>query len=198
MANGFQVVRVQGTSGTCGIIETYILNNTSAKNVAIGDVVLAQTGDAAFTGSTGFSQVIPATGAAVAVGLNVVGVIVGFEVDPQKGLLRTGLLGTDTDARVVRVAIDPNQVYAVEVDPGGFLAISINDNVSLVANEATAVTGTNLITSNMTIVTPTTTKTLPFRIVGYDPASFVVSDSSFTRVFVRPNESFYKLGQVGV
>lgn len=192
MANGFQAVRVQGTSGTCGIIESFFLDGTTPP-VAIGDVVFAAAGTTALSGDSGFSTV-QVLAADSAIGAVHVGVVVGFEVDPSD-LLRTGRLTTING--IARVAIDSNQVYAVEVAGGVITAVSIGKNASTEATTPATVSE-NLITSNMSITTVTTTGTLPWRIVGADSSTFDSSDNSFTRVYVKPNETFYRKGQTGV
>ena len=185
MANGFQAIRVQGTSGTCGIIETYFYNSSS-NPVAIGDVVGHSTLLA--TDNSGFSGVQVETGATVVAST---GVVVGFEVNPQEGLLKTGLEAS-TDS-IVRVAIDPRQVYKVEVAAGVFDATDFGFAVDTIATVAT-ISG-NLITSNMTINTTasSTSTTRPWLIVGADVGT-LQSDNTFTTFYVRPNANSFYLG----
>jgi hypothetical protein len=185
MANGFQAVRVLGASGTCGIVETYFYNAGAAGlDVAIGDVVDKST--LAATDNDGFPGCVAATGTLAVASL---GVVVGFEVDPQN-LLQTGRL-QNVDA-IVRIAIDPRQVYAVEVPTGIFTAASFGGGASTLATEATV--SNNFITSNMTVTAPASIDTvLPWYVVGGDPET-LQSDNSFLRIYVRPNANSFYLG----
>jgi hypothetical protein len=193
MANGFQAVRVQGTSGTCGIIETFFLDGTTDP-VAIGDVVVAVAGNSLTNNGTGFSTVSVLT-SNITAGTTVVGVVVGFEVDPSN-LLRTGRTVGDGNA-IVRVAIDANQVYAVEVDLSTVPSTSIGKNFGIDAATPATING-NLMTSNMTIQGESLVATVAWRVVGADPDTYDADTNSFTRVYVKPNESFYRFGQLGV
>lgn len=186
---GFQAARTQSSGDTCGTIETYSMPTTHVIT-AIGDVVnLGLTAD-----TDGRMEIaVPTGGAQTARSL---GIVVGFEVDPQN-LLTTGK--TANAGGKARVAVDPQQLYRItQTVAEGLIVANVGQNYGYLADVASQGANSNLITSNMQIDASSnnTAATLPFRLVGVDD----LDDTSglYLTAIVRPNATFFNEGTLGV
>jgi len=96
---GFQALKSQGLGNSSGVVTTYDVLSTHSTRLAIGDVV-DLTGTGTSTGQAG-CDVAGTTG-------QILGIIMGFEVDPDN-LTSTGLAAS-TGGKA-RVNVDPNMKY---------------------------------------------------------------------------------------
>ena len=181
--SGFQAIRSQGGGNSCGQVETYDVISTHSTRLAIGDVV-DLTGTGTSTGQAGVDTA-STTG-------QILGVIAGFEVDPDT-LTSTGLAAsTGGKARVI---IDSDMLYRVDVANGPLAAVDIGLNLNQVVTEATVSGG--MTSSNMTVnaTGKATTVTFPWRLVALEEDS----SGTFGNVaIVSPNSTSLSAGTVGV
>lgn len=180
--SGFQAIRSQGGGDNTGQIDTYDVASTHSTRLAIGDVV-DLTGTADATGRAG-CDAAGTTG-------QILGVIVGFEADPDN-LTDTGLAAS-TGGKA-RVNIDPNANYVVDVANGPLVVADVGLNVNQVVTEATRSGG--MTSSNMTVNATgvASTVTFPWRVVGLLEDSAGVLGN---KAIVRPNSTTLNAGTVG-
>lgn len=180
--SGFRFARSLAQGDVSGKIETFSVDAGHASILAIGDVVDA-TGTANADGIMGVD-------AAGTTG-QIVGVIVGFDFDPDN-LTDTGLpAGT---AGLARVCVDPLALFEVDVANGPLVAANVGLNANIVNTAATRSGG--MTSSNMTLNATgvAATATFPFTIVALREDDAGVLGN---RALVRMNESLFSKGVTG-
>ncbi len=180
--SGFQKIGSISGAEPHGVIQTFDVVSTHSSILAVGDVVDI-TGTGSATGRQGVD-------AASATG-QMLGVVVGFEVDPDT-LNSTGLAAST--AGVARVDTDPNSTYRVTVSNGPLASTDIGLNCDSVVTAATVSGG--LTRSNMTVNATgvATTVTFPWRIIALEEDS----DGTYGNVaIVAPNSTVARAGTVG-
>ena len=193
---GFLALRTQSQGDYTGKLETYAVLAAAATGIiAPGDpVIIDGTGDA-----TGRGSVIRATSETTAL----TGIVASIE--PRyvgENFSGTGLPAS-TDG-FVNVHIAQDQLFLVDIQDGSGAAgvlttASVNANAEMDLTNASTnpdgLTRSGAALSNTPA--PTTTATLPFRIVGLtDPDP--VTPTNFRQAIVRINSSTIKSGVAGV
>ncbi len=168
---GFQALRATGPGNDCGQVESYNVAS-SAGRLAIGDVVDSD-GTGSATGLAG-CDVAGTTG-------QILGVIMGFEVDPSR-LTETGLPASTQG--VARVNTNPFQVYRVDVSNGPLASTQIGLNVDNVISVSTLSGGMSVSNHTVNATGVNTTNTFPWNVVGLEEDSAGVYGNV---ALVRPN-----------
>ena len=184
---GFILDKSQSSADHNGQVQTYSVAAGHTTLLAPGDVVQG-TGTANANGVAGVDTA-GTTG-------QVTGVIIGVDLQiAGENLTETGLPALT--AGNIKVSIDPNINYVVDVANGPLVAANVGLNANIV--NATATKSGGLTISNMTLNATgiAATVTLPFRIVGI-PRSDVDGTLDGTRAIVRINNSALRAGTVGV
>lgn len=160
----------------------YFIPNTDATAVFVGDLVkLDSTGDTVAAGGLGkgVRSVVQATP-----GGAVVGVVVGFKVDPTNLNVQYRAAST---GRYVLVADDPEALFEVQEDAvGGALTVSdVGLNADFIVGAGSTVTGT----SGMQLDTSTkaVTATLPLKIVEFSQRQDNEPGNANAKVVVQLN-----------
>jgi hypothetical protein len=183
--SGFRLVKTQSGSGYTGKVFTY--------NVAAAHASLLATGDMVSETGTGTPKGKPQADATVA-GALITGVITSIAPN-FSNLEQAGLpAGIASD---IKVEVDPEALYEVEISNGDLAVTNIGQNVDIVATAATLTGG--MARSNMTIDAATAVAaTAQCRIVGLvEPTDGTAIGAAGNLALVRINESFIK-GVVGV
>ncbi len=159
--NGLNPLKNQVGASMVGQGNLYFIPSGNAVNTFVGDPVkIDTTGDTVAAGGVGLGvqSVVQA-----AAGDAVIGVVVGFAVNPLN--LNTPQFRTASTGRYVMVADDPNLIYEVQTS-NGTLAV---DQVGLNANIAVAAGSTSTGNSGVTldVATAAVTAALPLKIIGF-------------------------------
>jgi len=184
---GFTLAKSQASADHDGKVQTYSVAGTHATLLAPGDMVQI-TGTSDVNGVQG----VDASGTTG----QVTGVIAGVDIQyAGENLTETGLPAST--AGTVKVHIDPNINYIVDVTNGPLVAANVGLNANIVNTAASKLGG--LTVSNMTLNATgiASTVTLPLRIVGI-PRSEVDGTLDGTKAIVRINNSALRAGTVGV
>lgn len=186
MAGGFQLSRTHSQGDVTGKQFTYAVDSGHGTLLAPGDVLRITT-----AGSNTDGTPLIDTGVTDTANTGVL-----FSVDPifsGEALSETGLpVGT---GGTVKVNVDPNALYEVDVSNGPITAANVGFNVPLVATTASTLGGLSV--SNMTVNNTgiAVTATLPFRVVELlEDENGVLGN----RALVRVNESTVAPGATGI
>lgn len=180
---GFQALKSQGLGNSSGVVTTYDVLSTHSTRLAIGDVV-DLTGTGTSTGQAG-CDVAGTTG-------QILGIIMGFEVDPDN-LTSTGLAAS-TGGKA-RVNVDPNMKYRVDVSNGPLAAVDLGLNLNQVVTAATESGGLTISNMSVNATGKATTVTFPWRLVALEEDSAGVFGNV---AIVVPNSTTLNTGTVGV
>jgi hypothetical protein len=159
--NGFFPIKYLNGAAYNGAANLYFIPSGDGTAVFLGDLVKAETtGDPAASGgkALGVQSVIQA-----AAGNAVLGVIVGFAIDPTN--LNSPQYRAASTGKYVYVSDDPNVLYEVQTSNGTAVLGDVGNN----ANFAVAAGSTTTGASGMTLDVGTilTTATLPLKIMGF-------------------------------
>ncbi len=183
----FAVPAADGTALFIGDMVKYGTPFANAAGVTVGGV-----------NTEGMATVINNGTGTISAGTSLVGVVVGFSVDPTARYQRSRLAST---ARLAFVVTDPTVVYEIEED-----AVTSNVTVAMIGMNSTFTGGTGdtarfTSTSNLISAAPTTTSTYPLRILGLSnrPGNALgLSSSDFAKFDVLINASGVSFGGVGI
>lgn len=182
---GFQVSRIQSGADTTGKIFPY--------DVAAAHTTILAPGDAVdLTGTSTAGTGVALVDAASTTG-QFLGIIASVDIKYEgENLSDTGLPALTAGS--IKVNIDPDMLYEVDVANGPLLVTEVGLNANMVVTAATKTGG--LTNSNMTLNATgvATTVTLPWRIVQ------LLEDDAGTlgeRALVRPNTTTLAAGTVG-
>lgn len=188
--NGFSVDQTLTPAGFNQQINAYYVPASDATAIGIGDLVKLTAGSTAADGATQNSgkvlkNVILAGATDVPVG-----VVVGFQFDPNNLMQKSRLAST---GRIVYVADSPSLVLEAQSDATGVALADVGKNCTwtpgapgtLSGNSTSVVTGIN------------TTSTLPFEIIGI---SSIPNNEpgAYARVQLRFNKHQYTPASTGV
>lgn len=190
--NGLNPVKSLIGDSNTGQLNLYFIPSTNAQNVFVGDPVkFDPTGDTAAVGgsATGIATVVPA-----GVGDPILGVVVGFMVNPLN--LNTPQFRAASTGRYVLVSDDPNGYFEVQVSGGvlPFSAIGLNANIA--AGAGSTATGSSGVT--LDAASAATTATLPLKIIGFSQRVDNDNTSANAKVIVKINNSQLANASVGV
>lgn len=186
MTGGFKLDRTQSQSETTGKVFSYGVDAGHASILAPGDVIRISGTANATTGN-------PEADAATAT-QSVTGILAA--VDPRfAGEALSDSALPATTAGTIKVNVDDQALYEVDVSNGPLAVASVGLNADIVATAATATGGVT--SSNMTLNATgvATTVTLPFRIVALREDSAGVLGNV---AIVRINNSTISAGAIGV
>jgi len=184
--SGFQAVRNQGDAAHAGCLETYDVPVGNAAILCPGMAVkLLGTSSA----GTGRAQIVVAT-----TSTQFLGVIDSVDPDYSTEALSDTALPAST-AGSVKVLVDPNKAFAVDVENGPLVVTEVGLNAGIVLNVATKTGGITTANQTLNASTAAATVTLPWRIVQLLEDSAGVLGN---RALVRPNTTSLAAGTVGV
>jgi hypothetical protein len=181
--NGLSVVKNLTGGASTGQINRYFIPSGNATAVFIGDPVKADaTGDTAAAGglALGVQSCIQA-----AAGDAILGVVVGFAVDPTN--LNTPQYRAASTGRYVLVSDDPNQIYEVQTSNGTLAVADVGLNASIAVAAGSTSTGASGVT--LDVGTAATTATLALRIVGFVQRPDNDNTAASSKVLVKINNS---------
>lgn len=186
MPGGFKLDRTQSQGDVTGKLFSYGVAAAHATALAPGDVVR-------ITGTANATTGNPEADAATAT-QSVTGIIAAVDPTFAGESLSDSALAAST-AGTIKVNVDPNALYEVDVSNGPLVVANVGLNADIVATAATATGGVT--SSNMTLNATgvATTVTLPFRIVALREDSAGVLGNV---AIVRINNSTISAGAVGV
>lgn len=190
--NGLNPVRNIIGDSNQGQVNTYFIPNTNATAVFVGDPVkLDSTGDTTAAGgkALGIQSVVPA-----GVGDAVLGVVVGFAVDPLN--LNTPQYRAASVGRYVLVTDDPNQLFEVQTSNGVLPLSAVGLNANIANAGGSLQTGSSGVTLDTS--TAATTSTLSLRIIGFSQKVDNDNTSANAKVIVKINNSQLANGTAGV
>lgn len=184
---GFVLAKSQASADHDGKVQTYSVDAAHATLLAPGDMVQV-TGASDVNGVSGVD-------AAGTTG-QVTGVIAGVDIQyAGENLTETGLPAST--AGTVKVHIDPNINYIVDVVNGPLVAANVNLNANIVNTAASKLGGLTISNMALNATGVATTASLPLRIVGI-PRNEVDGTLDGTKAIVRINNSALRAGTVGV
>lgn len=186
--NGLNPVKNLAGGSSTGQVNTYFIPSGNAANVFVGDAVKADTtGDTAAAGgqALGIQSVVPA-----AAGDAILGVVVGFAVDPKN--LNTPQYRAASTGRYILVSDDPNQLYEVQTSNGTLQVADVGLNANIAAGAGSLATGTSGYT--LDVATAATTATLPLKIVGFTQRVDNDNTSANAKVIVKINNDQFGAG----
>lgn len=186
--NGLNPVKSLIGDGNSGQVNTYFIPSTNATNVFVGDPVKADTtGDTVAAGGKGLGiqSVAPA-----AAGDAIIGVVVGFAVDPTN--LNTPQYRAASTGRYVLVADDPNQLFEIQTSNGTLGVADVGLNASVANAGGSTTTGTSGYT--LDVGTAATTATLALRIVGFTQRVDNDNTAANAKVIVKINNHQFNGG----
>jgi hypothetical protein len=186
--NGFNPIKYLNGASYNGQANLYFIPSGDGTAVFVGDLVKAETtGDPAASGGNalGLPSVIQA-----AAGNAVLGVVVGFAIDPLN--LNSPQYRKASTGRYVYVSDDPNVLYEVQTSNGTAALGDVGNN----ANFAVAAGSTSTGTSGMTLDVGTilTTATLPLKIMGFTQRVDNDNTSAAAKLLVKLNNDQYMGG----
>lgn len=179
--NGLNPVKNLAGGSNTGQVNTYFIPSGSAVNTFVGDPVKADaTGDTAAAGgkALGIQSVVQA-----AAGDAIIGVIVGFAVDPTN--LNTPQYRKASTGQYVLVADDPAMIFEAEVSGTTLTAADVGLNASIAVGTGSVTTGASAVTVNGT--TAAATATLALRIVGFTQRPDNEVGNASAKVLVKIN-----------
>lgn len=179
--NGLNPIRnISGDSNT-GQINTYFIPSGNATAVFVGDPVKADTtGDTVAAGglALGIQSVVQA-----AAGDAIIGVVVGFDVNPLN--LNTPQYRLASTGRYVRVCDDPHTIYEVQTSNGTLAVADVGLNASIAVAAGSTTTGSSGVT--LDVGTAATTATLSLKIVGFTQRPDNDNTAANSKVLVKVN-----------
>jgi hypothetical protein len=187
-ANGFRPVKHLSGSPYTGQFNIYEIVAGDATATFVGDLVKADGGTATDVYPT---CVRGGTSGEVTSGLYL-GAVVGFVVDPTN--LNTPQYRAASTKRYAMVADDPTLIF--DVMDGGTVPCTltlIGNNTGFMATAGSTVTGNSGMTTGTTA--PTTTNSLPLKIMAIVNAPDNQSASASQRLHVMINQHYYMGGQ---
>lgn len=186
--NGFRPVKHLNGSPYNGQFNIYEIVAGDGTATMVGDLVKADSGTATDVYPT---CVRHGTSGEVTSGL-ALGVIVGFKPDPTD--LDTPTHRRASTKRFAYVADSPDLIF--EVQDGGTVPCTltlIGNNTGFLATAGNTTTGASGMTSGTTA--PTTTNSLPLKIMGIVDSPANESASAYQRLHVMINQHYYMGGQ---
>lgn len=186
--NGFRPVKHLNGSPFNGQVNTYEIVAGDGTATMVGDLVKADGGTATDVYPT---CVRHGTTGEVTSGL-ALGVIVGFVIDPTN--LNTPQYRAASTKRLALVADAPDLIF--EVMDGGTVPCTltlIGMNTGFMATAGSTVTGNSGMTTGTTA--PTTTNSLPLKILGVVNSPGNESAAANQRLLVMINQHYYMGGQ---
>lgn len=186
--NGFNPIKYLNGAAYNGQANLYFIPSTNAVATFVGDLVKAETtGDTAATGgkALGIQTVVQAAASDA-----VLGVVVGFAIDPLN--LNSPQMRNASVGKYVYVSDDPNVLYEVQTSNGTAVLGDVGNN----ANFAVAAGSTSTGTSGMTLDVGTilTTATLPLKIMGFTQRVDNDNTSAQAKLLVKLNNDQFNSG----
>jgi hypothetical protein len=190
--SGFRPIRYANGAQYNGMVNTYFIPSGDATATFVGDLVKADaTGDTTAAGGKGLGvqSVVQA-----AAGDTVIGVVVGFAVQP--GVLDTPQYRAASTGRYVLVCDDPSVLFEVQTSNGtlGVADVGLNANFAVAGGSTT--TGSSGMT--LDVGTAATTSTLPLKIMGFTQRIDNDNTAANSKVIVRINKHQFANGVAGV
>jgi hypothetical protein len=186
--NGFRPVKHLNGSPYNGQFNIYEIVAGDGTATFVGDLVKADGG----TATDNFPTCVRGgTTGEVTSGLYL-GVVVGFVVDPTN--LNTPQYRTASTKRYAMVADSPDLIF--EVMDGGTVPCTktlIGNNTGFMATAGSATTGASGMTTGTTA--PTTTNSLPLKIMGIVNSPDNEAAAAYQRLLVTINQHYYMGGQ---
>lgn len=186
--NGFKPVKHLNGSPYNGQFNIYEIVAGDGTNTFVGDLVKADGGTATDVYPT---CVRGGTSGEVTTGLYL-GVVVGFVIDPTN--LNTPQYRAASTKRYAMVADSPDLIF--EVQDGGTVPCTltlIGNNTGFMATAGSTTTGASGMTTGTTA--PTTTNSLPLKIMGIVNRPDNESASASQKLLVMINQHYYMGGQ---
>lgn len=186
--NGFRPVKYLNGSAWNGQANIYEIVVGDGTATMIGDLVKADSGTATDVYPT---CVRHGTTGEVTSGL-ALGVVVGFVISPTD--LNTPQYRAASTKRYALVADDPNLIF--EVEDGATTPTTktlIGNNCGFMATAGSTTTGASGMTTGTT--TPTTTNSLPLKIMGIVDRPGNEAGSAYQKLLVMINQHYYMGGQ---
>lgn len=188
--NGFSVDQTLTPAAFNQQINAYYVPASDATAIGIGDLVKLASGSTAPDGATQNSGKVLKNVALAGASDVPVGVVVGFQFDPNNLMQKSRAAST---GRIVLVADSPSLVLEAQSDATGVALADVGKNCtwtpgapgSLSGNSTSVVTGVN------------TTNTLPFEIIGISSAPNN-EPGAYARVQLRFNKHQYVTATTGV
>lgn len=179
--NGLNPVKNLSGGSTTGQVNTYFIPSGNAVATFVGDAVKADaTGDTVAAGgkALGIQSVVQA-----AAGDAIIGVVVGFVVDPTN--LNTPQYRKASVGQYVLVVDDPATIFEAEVSGTTLTAADVGLNASIAVGTGSITTGASAVTVNGT--TAAATATLSLRIVGFTQRPDNEVGNASAKVLVKIN-----------
>lgn len=179
--NGLNPIRNLIGDANSGQTNTYFIPSGSATAVFVGDAVKADaTGDTVAAGglALGIQSVVQA-----AAGDAIIGVVVGFDVNPLN--LNTPQYRLASTGRYVRVCDDPNTIFEVQTSNGTLAVADVGLNASIAVAAGSTSTGSSGVT--LDVGTAATTATLALKIVGFTQRPDNDNTAANSKVLVKIN-----------
>lgn len=171
--NGFSLVKTQDGHMTAKI-SRYFVAAADATAIGIGSAVKLTGGG---SDPTGDSLIVTLA----APGNTIVGVVVGFQFDPNN--LMQKHRAASTAARYVYVADDPESIFEAQIN-GNFVAADVGKNFDMTTDTVNATTGNSA--AQIDYATKGTVATLGWQVVGLATTQKNAFGTN-ARVLVRPN-----------
>ena len=188
---GFNVVRSPYQSEYLPVLETFVIvGGAGTLAIALGDIVVS-TGTATVEGIPTAIRLTDANGD---VGSTTLGIVEGFDIDPDNEVV--GIPAATLGNRKVLVNINPFALFEVDVTGTTLVIADVGNNIGVNVVDSTV---GGISASGMTVedTTAATTITLPFRI--YSITEFDLTTPTIaTKVLVMPNSTFFKSPVAGV
>ncbi|MBE16549.1 MAG: hypothetical protein Unbinned6354contig1000_18 [Prokaryotic dsDNA virus sp.] len=183
---GFKPIKSQAGAGSEGKLFTYEVAAAHATLLSPGDVVR-------ITGTAGAATGVPQADAATAT-QSITGVLDSVDfILSGENLTETGLPAST--AGTIKVNVDPQMLYEVEVANGPLVVANVGLNADIVATAASKSGGLTVSNMKLNATGVATTQTLPFRIVALLEDSAGVLGN---KALVRPNNMTSGDGATGV
>ena len=186
--NGLNPLKSYIGGSMTGQVNRYFIPSGNAVNAFVGDAVKADaTGDTVAAGglAQGVQSVVQA-----AAGDAIIGVIVGFEVNPLN--LNTPQYRVASTGRYVLVADDPSLVFEVQTSNGTLTAADVGLNASIAVAAGSTATGSSGVT--LDAGTAAATATLALKIVGFSQRVDNEVGNANAKVLVKINNHQFNSG----
>lgn len=188
--NGFSVDQTLTPAPFNQQINAYYVPASDATAIGIGDLVKLTTGSTAPDGATQNSGKVLKNVILAGASDVPVGVVVGFQFDPNNLMQKSRLAST---GRVVMVADSPSLVLEAQADATGISLANVGLNCTWTPGAPGSLSGN----STSVVTGPASTSTLPFQILGISSVQGN-EPGAYARVTLRFNKHAYVTGTTGV
>lgn len=179
--NGLRPIKYLNGAKYNGQANLYFLPSGNGTATFVGDPVKADaTADTVAAGglALGIQSVIQA-----AAGDAIIGVIVGFAIDPTN--LNTPQYRAASVGKYVYVADDPNLLFEVTTSNGTLVVADVGVNASIAVGSGSTTTGASAVT--LDVGTKNTTATLSLKIMGFTQRPDNDNTAAAAKVVVKIN-----------